>query len=185
MKPQLSVKRVLVDGTLMSVLLTIITFGSIYVNPMMLVDSYTPDVQAAVGEVEVPALQLIVFYALSFGAVVGITLYSNARLRRENGGNLSFWTASVHSALLMFFFAVWDLLIMDWLIFVTIQPAFVVIPGTEGFAGYKDYGFHFEVSFLGPERWLSTFIGGLVMGGLSIMLFGGKRRATTASGNGP
>ena len=63
MKPQLSVKRVLVDGTLMSVLLTIITFGSIYVNPMMLVDSYTPDVQAAVGEVEVPALQLIVFYA--------------------------------------------------------------------------------------------------------------------------
>jgi len=33
--------------------------------------------------------------------------------------------------------------VLDWLIFVTIQPDFVVIPGTEGLAGYKDYGFHF------------------------------------------
>ena len=170
MKPELSVKRVLVDGTLVSVLLTIITFGAIYVNPMILVDSYTPDVRAAVGEVDVPAFQLIVFYVLSFGAVAGVILYSNARLRREKGGNLSFWTASAHSALLMFFFAVWDLLIMDWLIFVTIQPDFAVIPGTEGFAGYKDYWFHFEVSFLGPELWLSVLIGGLIMGGLSMIL---------------
>ncbi len=185
MKPQLSVRRVLVDGTLMSILLTIITFGAIYLNPMMLVDSYTPDVRTAVGEVDVPALQLAVFYVLSFGTVAGVIFYSNAGLRWENGGNLTFWTASAHSALLMFFFAVWDLLIMDWLIFVTIQPAFVVIPGTEGFAGYKDYWFHFEVSFLGPELWLSTFIGGLVMGGLSVVLFGGKRRAATASRNGP
>ena len=185
MKPQLSVKRVLVDGTLMSVLLTIITFGAIYLNPMLLVDSYTPDVRAAVGEVEVPALHVIVFYALSFGTVFGITLYSNAHLRRENCGNLSFWTASVHSALLMFLFAVWDLLIMDWLIFVTIQPAFVVIRGTEGFTGYKDYCFHLKVSFLGPELWLSVLIGGLIMGGLSVMLFGSKRRADTTSGNRP
>jgi hypothetical protein len=177
MKLQLSLKRVLVDGTLMSVLLTIITFGSIYVNPLMLVDSYTPDVRAAVGEVDLPALQLAVFYVLSFGTVAGVILHSNAGLRRENSGNLTFWTASAHSALLMFFFAVWDLLIMDWLIFVTIQPAFVVIPGTEGFTGYGDYWFHFEVSFLGPELWLSVLIGGLIMGGLSMVLLGGKLRA--------
>jgi hypothetical protein len=170
MKLQLSVKRVLVDGTLMSVLLTIITFGAIYLNPMLLVDSYTPDVRAAVGEVDVPPHQLVVFYVLSIGAVAGVVFYSNAKLRRENGGNLSFWTASAHSALLMFLFAVWDLLIMDWLIFVTIQPAFVVIPATEGFTGYKDYWFHFKVSFLGPELWLSVLIGGLTMGGLSMIL---------------
>ena len=73
MKPQLSVRRVLVDGTLMSILLTIITFGAIYLNPMMLVDSYAPDVRTAVGEVDVPALQLAVFYVLSFGTVAGVT----------------------------------------------------------------------------------------------------------------
>jgi len=42
-----------------------------------------------------------------------------------------------------------SMLILDWLIFVTVQPAFVVIPGTEGLAGYKDYWFHLEASFLG------------------------------------
>lgn len=62
----------------------------------------------------------------------------------------------------------WDLLILDWLIFVTIQPDFIVIPGTEGLAGYKDYWFHFEVSFLGWVQWISILVGALVLAGLSI-----------------
>ena len=176
MRPQLSIRRILVDGTILSVLLTIIVYGSLYVNPLMLVDSYTPDVRAAVGAVDVPVIQHVVFYTLSFGAVVGVTLCSNARLRRQNGGNLSFWGAFVNSAVIMFFFAVWDLLILDWLIFVTIQPDFVVIPGTEGLAGYKDYWFHFEVSFLGWAQWLSIIAGGLILAGLSMIRAGGKRR---------
>ena len=182
---EVSLKRVLVDGTILCVLLTIVVYALLYVNPLALIDSYPPDVRAAVGEVDAPIVQTIAFYVVSFGITLGVPLWSSARLRKESGGCLSFWSAAVHSALLFFFFAVWDLLIMDWLIFVTIQPAFVVIPGTVGFAGYKDYWFHFEVSFLGPELWLSTFIGGLVMGGLSVVLFGGKRRAATASRNGP
>ena len=35
-----------------------------------------------------------------------------------------------------------DLTILDWLLFVTIIPDFVVIPGTEGLVGYDDYPFH-------------------------------------------
>lgn len=30
------------------------------------------------------------------------------------------------------------------LVFVTLQPCFVVLPGTEGLQGYRDYGFHFR-----------------------------------------
>jgi hypothetical protein len=165
MKLQLSVKRILVDGTLLSMLLTLIFFGCLY----------TPEVRAAGGEVDVPAHQLVVFYALFFGTVVGVTLYSNARLSRENGGWLSFWTASAHSTLLLLFLAVWDLLITDWLIFVTIRPDFIVIPGTEEFAGYEDYWFHFEVAFLGLVQWLSIIIGGLILGGLATVLPGGRQ----------
>jgi hypothetical protein len=32
--------------------------------------------------------------------------------------------------------------LVDWLLLNTITPKWVVFPGTEGFAGYKDYGFH-------------------------------------------
>ncbi|MBC8448352.1 MAG: hypothetical protein H8D78_11425, partial [Chloroflexi bacterium] len=107
-----------------------------------------------------------------FGTIIGVTLYSNSKLRQQNGGELSFLAAFVHSALILFFFAVWDLLILDWLIFVTIQPDFVVIPGTEGLAGYADYWFHFEVSFLGWVQWVSVFVGGVVLAGLSMIRLG-------------
>ena len=167
MKDQLSLKRILIDGTILNLLLTIIVYASIAVNPEMWVGDYPPDIQAAVGEVDIPPIQTIVVGVLLFGSVLGVGLYSNARLRKENGGKLSFLVAFAHSAAIFFFFAVWDLVILDWLLFVTIQPAFVIIPGTEGMAGYKDYYFHFKVSFLAPTMWVSILIGGLLMAGLS------------------
>jgi len=175
-KNQVSLKRVLIDGTILNVLLSIIVYGSIYANPMIWVGDYPPDIQAAVGEtVDVPISQTIIFAVLLFGIVIGVVLYSNARLRRQNGGQLSFLAAFVNSALIFFYFAVWDLVILDWLIFVTIQPSFIVIPGTEGMAGYKDYWFHFKVSFLGLTQWVSIIGGGLVLAGLSMIRLGGTK----------
>ena len=159
----------------MSVLLTIVVYGSIYVNPLFWISDYPPDIQATVGSVEVPIGQKLVVVALSLCIVVGVPLYSSAKLRQRNDGELSFLTAFVHSALLLFFFAVWDLLVLDWLIFVTIQPDSIVIPGTEGLAGYEDYWFHFEVSFLGWTQWISILVGGLILAGLSMTRLGGKR----------
>jgi hypothetical protein len=181
-KRQLSIKRVLTDGTIMNVLLTIVVYGSIYVNPLLWISDYPPDIQEAVGPVDALPDQAIVASVL-FLIVVGVTLYSNARLRRQSGGELSFWAAFVNSALIMFYFAVWDLLILDWLIFVTVQPDFVVIPGTEGLAGYKDYWFHFEVSFLGWAQWISILVGGLVLAALSMTRLGGRRRSKEQIGS--
>lgn len=47
--------------------------------------------------------------------------------------------------LLMFvpFVSLADLIILGWIIFCVITPNFIVIPGTRGAAGYKDYRFHF------------------------------------------
>jgi hypothetical protein len=178
---RLSLKRILVDGTVMNVLLTIVVYGSIHINPLFWVSDYPPDIQAAVGEVDLPIGQQLVAGVLFLFIVVGVPLYSNARLRRQNDGQLSFLTAFVHSMLLFFYFAVWDLLVLDWLIFVTIQPGFIVIPGTEGLAGYSDYWFHFQVSFLGWAQWISILAGGLVMAGLSMIRLGSKRSAGPAS----
>jgi len=167
-KNQVSLRRVLIDGTLLNVLLSVILYGSLYVNPAMWVHDYPPDIQAAVGDVTIPPAQTIIVGVLFFGVTIGVVLYSNARLRQQNGGKLSFLAAFANSTLILFYFAVWDLLILDWLIFVTIQPSFIVIPGTEGMAGYKDYWFHFKVSFLGLIQWVSVIGGGLVLGGLSM-----------------
>ena len=177
MRHQLSIRRILIDGTIMNVLLTIVVYGSIYINPLFWVSDYPPDIQAAVESVDLPIGQKIAVGALLFCIVIGVSLYSNAKLRRQNDGELSFLTAFAHSALLFFYFAVWDLVVLDWLIFVTIQPDFIVIPGTEGLAGYRDYWFHFEVSFLGWAQWVSIFVGGLILAGLSMTRLGGRRRS--------
>lgn len=161
----------------MCALLSIVIYGSIYIDPVTWVSDYPPDIQAAVGSAGAQAGLKVISAALSAVILFGMILWSNSRLRRDNGGNLSFLQAFTHSALLLFFFAVWDLLILDWLIFVTIQPAFVVIPGTEGLPGYKDYWFHFAECFLGWEAWISFIGGGLILAGLSMIRPGGGRRS--------
>lgn len=42
-----------------------------------------------------------------------------------------------------------DLVVLDWLIFVRSRPRFIVLPGTEGMAGYKDYFFHLKGFLVG------------------------------------
>jgi len=55
-----------------------------------------------------------------------------------------------------------DLIILDWLIFCIITPAFIIIPGTQGARGYKDYQFHF-IGFLK---------GAVIYGAFSLILAG-------------
>jgi hypothetical protein len=55
------------------------------------------------------------------------------------------------SLIMLFFhlfisFMVWnlvDLLVMDWLLFCKINPNFMILPGTKGNPGYKNYKYHF------------------------------------------
>jgi hypothetical protein len=58
-----------------------------------------------------------------------------------------------------------------------------VIPGTESLAGYRDYWFHFEVSFLGWVQWVSILVGSLVLAGLSMTRLGSRRRSEEQIGS--
>ena len=42
-----------------------------------------------------------------------------------------------------------DLIVIDWLIICTLICKWVVIPGTEGCKGYKDYFYHFKAFLIG------------------------------------
>jgi hypothetical protein len=41
-------------------------------------------------------------------------------------------------------FNLYDLLVLDWLIFATLKPKAVMIPGTETWEGWADYGFYWR-----------------------------------------
>jgi hypothetical protein len=77
--------------------------------------------------------------------------------------SVSFLTALVFSAAVLLVFNIYDLLILDWLLFCTIQPRAMILPGTEGMAGYRDYRFHFTGFLKG--------LGFCLGGGLVIAVF--------------
>jgi hypothetical protein len=64
-----------------------------------------------------------------------------------------------------FLFNLTGLLILDWLIVCTITPRFVVLPGTEERAGYKDYGMHLKAFLFGTV--FSVVLGLLVTAALA------------------
>jgi hypothetical protein len=61
--------------------------------------------------------------------------------------SVPFLPALLFSGIVLLVFNTFDLIILDWLIFCTIRPRAMVLPGTEGLTGYRDYRFHF-IGFL-------------------------------------
>jgi hypothetical protein len=60
---------------------------------------------------------------------------------------VSYLTFFIHSGFVFMVWNLFDLLVMDWLVFCTIQPRFMRIPGTEDNPAYSDYKYHF-IGFL-------------------------------------
>jgi hypothetical protein len=76
------------------------------------------------------------------------------------GASVGFWSAFVFSGITLLVFNLFDLIILDWLFFCTIQPRAMVLPGTEGMVAYRDYRFHF-IGFLKGLGF--TLVGSLIV----------------------
>ena len=73
---------------------------------------------------------------------VAVPLYSAYKFSTLTDAPPSFWQLSLHAFLIFFSFWLVDLVVLDIIMFAGITPKFIVIPGTEGFPGYKDIGMH-------------------------------------------
>ena len=113
-------------------------------SPEILLNDYPPDIRQKYGPMSDRAKRRRVPVAIGIGAVgLGIVIASFLSVRASGDGTIPFLTAFVHLFVMFSVFNVVDLLLLDWPL-VAIRPRFVVLPGTEGSAGYKDYLFHFR-----------------------------------------
>lgn len=140
---ELSWRRFLGETAVYNGLLSALLFGTMRWNPAIWAHDYPPDIKEKFGPVDArtkrqAAIVAIPFFLIMFGSIIG----SNLRLKRQNDGHLSLQAAFANAFGLIFSGWLFDLTIMDWLIFVKITPDIVVLPGTEGMAGYDDYLFH-------------------------------------------
>ncbi|NWF69079.1 MAG: hypothetical protein HXY40_08335 [Chloroflexi bacterium] len=139
----LSLSNILIDGLLLSALLSVLIFASLRANARLWLQDYPAPLRALVpplsaDEKRSQRLLTLVFLAL----VIGTLVFSVARLRAENGGTLPFLTAWAHIALVFNFFNLWDAVVIDYLVLTLMQPKFVILPGTEGHAALYNSLFH-------------------------------------------
>jgi hypothetical protein len=113
----------------------------------MFVGDYPPDIQQKFGPMSPRAARLRPFIAsILFLTVLVIPITGLFALQAEVL-SIPFLPALVFSILTLLVFNIYDLIVLDWIFFCTIQPRSMVLPGTEGMAGYRDYRFHF-IGFL-------------------------------------
>lgn len=111
-------------------------------NPRLMLQDYPEDVRRAVPP-KTPAerREAVWWIAALFAVVFGLPLAA-AIVARAQQPDPSFPGLYLTAFIVLIAFNLYDLLVVDWLYFCTWTPSFAVLPGTEGMAGYKDYGLH-------------------------------------------
>lgn len=140
----------LLYGVVLSFSLGVVMLISFEISADMWLSDYPPDVQETYGAMSARGKRFRPLIGiLFFGTVIAIVALSFSALRGGLGENPRFQHYFLTSYVVLMVFNLFDLLIVDWLIFVSVQPRQVVLPGTEGMAGYRDYGFHFRGFLVG------------------------------------
>jgi hypothetical protein len=144
------VQHALLWGLALSAVLFALALALLRFNPEIMLKDYPPDIQAKHGPMSERTkrqrLPVGLFFVLVLLAIVAASF---SQLGKLWGGGVSFLPAFVHLFTMFSVFNLLDWLVLDWLIMVRLQPRFIVLPGTEGMAGYRSYWFHFRGFLIG------------------------------------
>lgn len=158
----------LIYGLYFSVFCGALLLAGALINPESMLNDYPPDIRAAYGPMSERARRVRTLVGIPFLlGVIALLVISVATLIPKLGGQVSFLDVFTSTAIMLMVFNVVDLLILDWLLFVTLQPQMIVLPGTEGMAGYRDYGFHFRAFLRGTVMML---ILSLIVAGITVLV---------------
>ena len=149
MVTQIYLTRILTDGGILTVIVSTVLVLMLYFKPRMALSDYPEDVRAAVPPrtkeefragiiLTIPLLILLIAYPLR----------SIHRMEFILGGEISYGMAFLVIFCEYFMVSMFDLIVLDWLMFYTWTPKFLVLPGTEGFAGYKNFRPHLKAQLI-------------------------------------
>ncbi len=141
--------RMLLDGALLSLAATTLILASLWSNPRIWLNDFPADIRQAVPPKTDAEKRASLRWGLPLMALLlGGPLVSTLLMERD-GGEAPFGSLFGHAFVVAFAFNIVDLLVIDWLVLCTWTPRSLVLPGTEGMAGYKDYGHHFRHFLIG------------------------------------
>ena len=162
----MDISKILLHGCIFSAILTLALLIIGLKSPRLMLQDYPKSIRdAAPPKTKEEKRQGIIFgipFFLNFvGYPLGIAIYTASHQYQTFLQTFSLiWGITLFGNL-------YDLVVLDWLIICFITPKLVVIPGTEGTKGYKDYYFHF-IGFL--KGLLITFILSMVLSGIVYLI---------------
>jgi len=138
-----------VSGLALSVVLGALLLAALRANAEIMLNDYPPDIKAKWGPMTVHTRRQRWFAAgLFLVAILAVVAWSLQTLPPVAARQLTFASAFAYFAIMFGIFNAFDWLVIDCGL-VYYQPRFMVLPGTEGMAGYRDYRFHFRGFLIG------------------------------------
>ncbi len=145
-----NISRILLGGAILSALASLFIVLSMYINPRIWLHDYPKEIQAKAPPKTAKEKKQSLIFGIPFLLVLfAVPLISTFLLKSQSATQASFLALFLNAFGVSFFFNLVDWLLLDWLMFCTITPKFIVIPGTEGMPAYKDYFFHFRGFLIG------------------------------------
>jgi hypothetical protein len=146
----IDVRHMLIDGAILSLLASLYLMAVLWFNPRLFLQDYPAPIQSAVPPKTEQEKRLSLILGLPFLLLLLVApLLSTLAFVHGSEGGVPFLAAFFHAFGVVFTFNIVDWLVLDWVVFCTLTPQFLVIPGSEGMAAYKDYFYHFRAFLLG------------------------------------
>jgi hypothetical protein len=164
----MNLEELFLDGAILSTVASLILIASLWFNPRLFLQDYPQEIQEAVS----PKTDKEKWQSLLVGVpflliLIAVPFLSTLAMKRGSAGEVQFFHLFLNAFGVTFTFNLVDLLLLDWLMFCAITPKFVVVPGTENMAAYKDYAFHFKAFIKGT---VLSAVAGLVIAGIVMLL---------------
>ena len=133
----------LLYGAIISLIFTAVILVTFRWNPEIWVHDAPPKIRERYGPVNDKAKRDGQIAGIPTFLLLGaVLIYAIVNLYQRAGGAPGFWAVFLTVFVAMQTFNVFDLLVIDWLFVATIKPKALMIPGTETWEGYNDYGFY-------------------------------------------
>jgi len=162
----MKIQHTLIHGLALSVIASLYIIITFISNPRIWLQDYPQPIQDLLPPKDDDEKRLSLLLGIPFLLLLfGVPLVSTILLRNHNPG-FSYLSLAFNAFGVAFTFNIVDWLILDWLVFCTITPGFMVLPGSEGAAAYKDYWFHFRGFLIGT---VLSIISGLIIGGIALL----------------
>ena len=161
----MKISHTLLHGLALSIIASFYIIITFLINPRIWLQDYPQAIQDLLPPKDEKEKRLSLILGIPFLILlVGIPLFSTILLENHNP-EFKYISLAFNAFGVAFAFNIVDWLVLDWLMFCTITPKFIILPGSEGSSAYKDYWFHFRGFLIGTVFSLAAglFIGGVVL----------------------